>query len=190
MNFVSLLATLILLVCIIGVILYNLYVSVIKRRNDFLEAKSGIDVQFKKRYDLIPNILTVAKKFMEHETEVFSYITKLRTEAMNAESGSNEAIKLNSQIDSLVSKLMVSVENYPELKSDQTMLQAMKTYNEVEEHIAAARRFYNSALKELNNVVMIFPGSLFKSYAADVINSQYYTCDESSKQSINASQYL
>ncbi|MDD3766500.1 MAG: LemA family protein [Eubacteriales bacterium] len=168
------------------VILYSCYVSVIKNKNALLEAKSGIDVQFRKRYDLIPNILSIAKRFMEHEKTIFTDITELRSKAMNAAPGSDEQIKLNSQMDGLLSKLMVSVENYPQLKSDQTMIQAMKTYSEVEEHIAAARRFYNSALTQLRNSVMIFPSSLFASYAADVINSAYYETDEEIRKPINA----
>lgn len=179
-----------LLFVLIAVGLYMAYASVISKRNNLLEAKSGIDVQFKKRYDLIPNILSVAKRFMAHEEEIFTKITELRTSAINSKSGSNESIKLNSELDSLVSKLMVSVENYPELKSDATMVQAMKTYNEVEEHISAARRFYNSAVKELQNAVMIFPTSLFKNYAADVMDADYYECSQVERQAINAQDYL
>ena len=68
--------------------LYSLYVGVIKNKNAVREALSGIDVQLKKRHDLVPNILTIAKKFMEHENEIFTKVTELRTQAMNAPSGS------------------------------------------------------------------------------------------------------
>ena len=175
---------------VLAVILYPCYVNVIKARNSLLEAKSGIDVQFKKRYDLIPNILTIASKFMEHEKEIFTKITELRSQAMNSPAGSNEALECNAKLDGLLSQLKVSMENYPTLKSDATMLQAMQTYNEVEEHIAAARRFYNSALTQLNNAVMIFPSSLFKGCVADVLGSKYYECEEVAKTSINAGDYL
>jgi len=170
--------------------LYGCYVGVIKNRNNLLEAKSGIDVQFKKRYDLIPNILTIASKFMEHEKEIFTKITELRSQAMNLPQGSDEAIKVNAQLDTVLGQLKVSMENYPTLKSDATMLQAMQTYNEVEEHIAASRRFYNSALTELNNSVMIFPSSLFRGCVADVLGSKYYECEEVAKASINAGDFL
>ncbi len=175
---------------IIGAWLYSQYVNVIRNRNSLLEAKSDIDVQFKKRYDLIPNILAIAKRFMAHEEEIFTKITQLRTQAMSVPAGSEEALKLNTQIDSLVSQFKVSLENYPQLKSDATMVQSMQTYNEVEEHIAAARRFYNSALTQLKNSVMIFPSSLFKGCAADVLDSQYYESEEVAKQPINAKDYL
>ena len=181
---------LIVLLIIVTIVLYNCYVRVIQARNSLLEAKSGIDVQFRKRYDLIPNVLTIASRFMEHEKEIFTKITELRTQAMNAPRGSNEALELNSKLDTALGQLRVSMENYPTLKSDATMVQAMQTYNEVEEHIAAARRFYNSALTNLNNPVLIFPSSIFRNYAADVLDSKYYEAEEIAKQSINAGDYL
>ena len=181
---------LVVLLIIVTITLYNCYVRVIQARNSLLEAKSGIDVQFRKRYDLIPNVLTIASRFMEHEKEIFTKITELRTQAMNAPRGSNEALELNSKLDSALGQLRVSMENYPTLKSDATMVQAMQTYNEVEEHIAAARRFYNSALTQLNNTVMIFPSSIFGNYAADVLDSKYYEAEEAAKVSINAGDYL
>ena len=175
---------------IVVVVLYNCYVRVIQARNSLLEAKSGIDVQFRKRYDLIPNILTIASRFMEHEKEIFTKITELRSQAMNAPAGSNQSLEINSKLDSVLGQLKVSMENYPTLKSDATMVQAMQTYNEIEEHIAAARRFYNSALTQLNNTVMIFPSSMFRNYAADVLDSKYYEAEEAAKVSINAGDYL
>ena len=83
------------------------------------------------------------------------------------------------------------MENYPTLKSDATMTQAMKTYNEVEEHIAAARRFYNSALTQLRNYVMIFPTSLFKDLVKEEMQNSYYEIEEAGQRNpVNASDYL
>lgn len=171
-------------------VLYSAYVNVIKARNSLLEAKSSIDVQFQKRYNVIPNILTIAAKFMEHEKEIFTKITELRTQAMNAPQGSNQALALNAELDSMLKQFKISMENYPVLKSDATMVQAMQTYNEIEEHISAARRFYNAALTQLNNCVMIFPSSIFRNYAHDVLDSKYYEADEEAKVRINAKDYL
>lgn len=170
--------------------LYSLYTSVIRTKNTALEALSGIDVQLRKRYDLIPNVLTIAKKFMEHETELFGKITELRTKASQAPLGSKEKFQAEAALDTQLKALMVNVENYPELKSDATMTQAMKTYNEVEENIAAARRFYNSSVKELKNLVEIFPSSLFASFAGKALELEYFETDVESKKPINASQYL
>lgn len=142
---------------------YGLYVSLIKKKNKTLEAFSSIDVQLKKRYDLIPNILTIAQKFMDHERGLIEDVTKLRTEALNLGKDFNkinEKIELDKLIAGKMGQLMVAVENYPQLKSDATMVTAMQTYNEVEEHIAAARRFFNSAVNELKCAVEIFPSSV------------------------------
>jgi LemA protein len=154
-------------------LIYVLYASLITKRNKALEAFSGIDVQLKKRHDLIPNILTIAKKFMEHEKNLMKEITELRTAAQSG-AGSKDTADIKKRLateNALQQKLgqfFVSVENYPQLKSNESMLHAQQTYNEVEEQISAARRFYNSAVNELNNSVQIFPGSVI----ASMINVQ------------------
>ena len=173
-------------------LVYQMYVSVIQKKNKVMEAFSSIDVQLKKRYDLIPNILTMANKFMEHEKGLFEEITKLRTQAMQLPAdmdNMSKKIQLDSQIKGLMGQIMVSVENYPELKSDQSMTMAMQTYNEVEEHIAAARRFYNSAVLELNNAVEIFPSSIF-ALMVGAKKQEFFQADESERKSINAADYL
>ena len=172
-------------------VLYSSYVKVIKSGNAVREAKSSIDVQFRKRYDLLPNILTIASKFMTHEKEIFTKITELRSQALQTPAGSKESFECNKKLDSVLGQLKVSMENYPTLKSDATMVQAMKTYNEVEEHIAAARRFYNSAITQLRNYVMIFPTSLFKGYVQEEMQNSYYEIeDKNIANPVNAADYL
>ncbi|MBR1424285.1 LemA family protein [bacterium] len=177
---------------VVLIILYNLYAGVIKKKNKMREAMSGIDVQLRKRYDLIPNILTIAKKFMEHERGLMEDITKLRTAASAIRSDAetiSKKIELDNQITSKMSQLLVSVENYPQLKSDQTMIQAMQTYAEVEEHIAAARRFYNSAVNDLNNAVEIFPSSIFAALLG-IKTCPFFETEETVKAPISAADYL
>ena len=174
------------------IILYILYVSLISKKNTVKEAFSSIDVQLKKRYDLIPNILFIANKFMEHERELLTNITKLRADASKMPADLNKAqekIELDQKISSLMGQLMVSVENYPQLKSDQTMIQAMQTYSEQEEHIAAARRFYNAAVKDLNNAVEIFPSSLV-ALIFNIKAMPFIEANETERQRIDASQYF
>ena len=173
-------------------VFYQMYVSVIKKKNKVMEAFSSIDVQLKKRYDLIPNILTIANKFMEHERGLFEEVTKLRTQAMSLPNDVNnigQKLQLDSQIKGLMGQIMVAVENYPQLKSDQAMVTAMQTYNEVEEHIAAARRFYNSAVLELNNAVEIFPTSIVAA-ACGVRKQEFFQAEEAERQGVNVSDYL
>lgn len=180
----------IIILFVLITMLYNLYVSVVKSKNTVLEALSGVDVQLRKRYDLIPNILTIAKKFMEHEHDLFEKITALRSQAIDAKLGSKEKFQAENALDAQLKALMVNVENYPTLKSDSMMEQAMNTYNEVEENIAASRRFYNSALTQLKNIIEIFPGSLFASFAGEVASFSYYEAEKASKEPVNAQNYL
>lgn len=185
---------LVLLVVIIVILawIYGIYVSVIQKRNKVMEAFSAIDVQLKKRYDLIPNILTIAKKFMEHEKGLMEDVTKLRTQATSLSDDIkdvNKKIELDGEIANKMRQLIVAVENYPQLKSDSTMVTAQQTYNEVEEHIAAARRFYNSAANELKNAVEIFPSSIIASICG-IKAVDFFMAAEPERQRIDANDYL
>ena len=172
--------------------LYGVYVSVIQKRNKVMEAFSSIDVQLKKRYDLIPNILAIAQKFMEHERGLIEDVTKLRTQATSLSdnmSDINKKIELDGEISNKMRQLIVAVENYPQLKSDETMVTAQQTYNEVEEHIAAARRFYNSAANELKNAVEIFPSSVI-AMMAGVKAVDFFAAAEQERQPVSAKEFF
>ena len=162
---------------------YGIYVSLIKTRNKTQEAFSAIDVQLKKRYDLIPNILTIAQKYMDHERGLMEEVTKLRTQVMGIPSSFeniDRKIALDAQIAQKMGQIMVAVENYPQVKADQTMITAMQTYNEVEEHIAA---------NELKNAVEIFPSSFF----ARMLNIKavdFFKAEEKERQAVNAADFL
>lgn len=178
---------------IIAAWLYSVYVGVVKNKNKVKEALASIDVQLKKRHDLIPNILAMANKFMEHEKGLMEEITQLRTKALNTHasiSNMQEKIQVESELQAKLGQLMVSVENYPQLKSNETMVQAMQTFSEVEEQISAARRFYNAAVLELNNSVEIYPSSMF----AGMLNiSQmpfFEITDAKEKESVDAMAYF
>ena len=185
---------LIIVVVTVTLILYVLYARIIKNKNKVYEALAGIDVQLKNRSNLIPNILEIAKKFMEHEKELISSVTELRTKTdkdydSNDTAAVKEHVAVASALDAQMGQLMISVEAYPDLKSDQAMQQAQLSYNEVETKIAAARRFYNSAVGQLNNSIEIFPGILLAQYAnASVM--PFYEVDEASKAPIDASSIL
>ena len=172
--------------------LYLTYVSVIKKRNKVQEAFASVDVQLKKRYDNIPNILTVAAKFMEHERSLIEDVTKLRTQYTNLPNtfeNIDEKIQLSNELANKMGNLTVAVENYPQLKSDQTMIVAMQTYNEVEEHISAARRFYNSAANELKNAVEIFPSSLIAKLCG-IKAVEFFKISEIERQPVKAADFF
>ena len=171
---------------------YSIYVSLIQKRNKTQEAFSSIDVQLKKRYDLIPNLLTIAQKYMDHERSLIEEVTKLRTDVMklsNSFENIDRKIELDAQIAQKMGQFMVAVENYPQLKADQPMITAMQTYNEVEEHIAAARRFYNSAANELKNAVEIFPSS-FVARLMNIKAVDFFKVAEAERKPVNAADFL
>ena len=175
--------------CLIALLigLYGIYVGLITKKNKVLEAFSGIDVQLKKRYDLMPNIIALAKGYMAHEKQIFERITELRTQALAVPKELENAgtkFKLDAEIKGLMKDLLVSVENYPELKANQTMIKAMNTYTDVEDHIAAARRFYNSAVNELNNAVEIFPSSVVASWLG-IKKQEFFQAEGYERQAIN-----
>jgi len=182
------------IIAVILIALYLVYMTLIIKKNKVREALAGIDVQLKKRYDLIPNILFLANKFMEHERSLIEDITKLRTKASKMKSdfdNVNDKINLDNQINSKMGQLMVAVENYPQLKSDQTMVQAMQTYSEVEEHIAAARRFYNSAVLSLNNAVEILPSKWFAEKLGIKSELPYFKIeDPKERQAVSAKDFF
>ena len=177
---------------VVAAVLYLLYVSLIQKRNRLKESASGIDVQLKKRYDLIPNLMTMAAKYMEHEKSLMEEITKLRSEAMNVDFNVDPSKKF--ELDNLLSQRLndfkLSAENYPDMKSNQTMLNAMESLNAVEEHIAAARRFYNSNVTELKNAVEIFPSSLIAKMIGIKLDMPYFEAEEAAKKSVNAQSFL
>lgn len=192
MSCIILIVAVLVVLLLLLIPLYTMYVSLIRKKNKVKESMGGIDVQLKKRYDLIPNILVIANKFMEHERGLITEITNLRTKVSGLRSDRDtisEKINLDNQIANKMGQLMVNVENYPQLKSDQTMIQAMQTYSEVEEHIAAARRFYNSAVNDLNNSVEIFPSSVIAS-ALNIKAYPFFEVEESAKKSVNAADFF
>lgn len=177
---------------VVVIVFYGLYVSLIKRRNKVKEASAGIDVQLKKRYDLIPNLMTMAAKFMEHESKLMEQITELRTAAMSGSFQDNPAqkIDLEKKLEQKLKEFSISVENYPDMKSNQTMLQAMDSLNEVEEHIAAARRFYNAAVNDLKNTVEIFPGNVVAKMVGVTADMPFFEAEEEAKKPIDSKEYF
>lgn len=182
---------------IVGVILvgaYLWYASIVTKRNKAQEALSGIDVQLQKRSNLIPNILKIAKKFMEHEKELLTQVTELRTRVDAGYDASDAAsvkdhLGASSALGGAMGKLMVAVEAYPDLKSSDTMVQAQQTYNEVEGQIAAARRFYNASVTQLNNSIQIFPGNLLAGFAGATA-MPFYEAYEGATAPVDASDFL
>jgi LemA protein len=174
---------------------YIWYAMIVTRRNRVSEALAGIDVQLQQRHDLIPNVLTIARRFMEHERTLLEEITELRNKAQ-AQIGSRDFAAAEQRFETEkrlgvdMGRLFALAENYPDLKSQGPMVEAQRTYSEVEANLSAARRFYNSAVSELRNIVEIFPGSLLKGFAGVSVLPPFFETAEPARAPIEASKYL
>jgi LemA protein len=148
--------------------LYAWYASIVARRNKVQEALSSVDVHLNQRHDLIPNIVQLAARFMEHERSLLTDVTRLREEARQIPATVGDAGKrfaLEGELSQRVGQLLGRMEAYPALKSDRPLLEAQQTWTETEAQITAARRFYNAAVNQLNNAIQIFPGQLIAAAA-------------------------
>ena len=123
-----------------------------------------MDVLLKKRWDLIPNLVSVVKKHMEFEQQTLAEITRLRSQVMSGNVSDDRRLTLENQISRSMANVVALIENYPELKSDRHVTQLIGTLNETEEQISAARRFYNTAVTEYNNALEMFPSNIVASY--------------------------
>jgi len=146
------------IILVISIVMYN---SVIGKKNEVENANGGLDAQLKQRYDLIPNLVSTVKQYMEHEKSVLEKIVELRSQALKGGVSDTQRESLNKEISTTLSGLMVQVEQYPDLKSNTNFIQLQDTLYEVEENIAAARRFYNAAVTDFNNALEMFPSSIF-----------------------------
>jgi len=154
--------TIIIIVAIglVLLIIIGMYNSLIRARNEVDNAFGGMDVQLKKRYDLIPNIVASVKQYAIHEKETLTNLTELRTKAIGGNLSSDEKVALDNQISAGMKSIMVAVENYPDLKASENFLNLQRTLNEVESQISAARRTYNAVVTDFNNAVQTFPKSI------------------------------
>jgi LemA protein len=146
----------IVLFILIAVSLYN---RLVRLRNNREQAFADVDVQLKQRHDLIPQLVDSVKGYMGHERGVLTDITEARTNAMKATT-INEKIEAENKLTTALEGLKVSVEAYPDLKASQNFMELQNEISDVENKIAAARRFFNSATKELNVATELFPSNL------------------------------
>lgn len=140
-----------------GVALYN---NLVKLRNNRENAFANIDVQLKMRHDLVPQLVGAVKGYADHEKNVFQRVTEARAAAMGATS-INDKIEAENMLTSALSGLKVSLEAYPELKANENFLHLQQELADLENKLAAVRRFFNSATRELNNAVQTFPSVIF-----------------------------
>jgi LemA protein len=149
----------IILIVIIAAWLIAVYNSLIKSRNRVEEAWSDIDVQLKRRYDLIPNLIETVKGYAAHERETFEKVTEARTQAMGAQT-IEEKTQAENMLSETLKSLFAVAENYPDLKASQNFLKLQDELTDTENKIQAARRFYNGNVRDFNTKIQIFPNNL------------------------------
>lgn len=158
MNLLLLIVLIIIIVFVI-VTLIHMYNNLVDLRNRVKNSYAQIDVQLKRRNDLIPNLVETVKGYAAHEKGVLEEVTKARTNVMNA-SSIEEASAANNQLTSALKTLFAVAENYPELKANSNFQQLQSELSDTEDKIAYARQFYNDVVLKYNNACQQFPSSL------------------------------
>ena len=146
-------------VAVIVVFVISAYNNLVKLRNNRENAFADIDVQLKQRFDLVPQLVATVKGYAAHEKDLLENITAARTAGVNA-SSIDDKIKADQQLTSALAGLRIQVEAYPDLKANQNFMQLQGELSDIENKLAAVRRFFNSATRELNNAVQTFPGNI------------------------------
>jgi len=152
----------ILAVLVVGGALWaiGIYNGLIQLKNRVEEAWSDIDVQLKRRYDLIPNLVETVKGYAKHEENVFSEVTKARTEAMSAKGDPKRSAEAEKELSSTLKTLFAVAENYPQLKANENFMSLQSDLSDTEDKIQASRRFYNGNVRDYNTKIEMFPGNL------------------------------
>ncbi|MFC1750364.1 LemA family protein [Pseudomonadota bacterium] len=152
----------IILAVVVVVILFmwGLYNSVIRLNNEVKNSFAQIDVQLKRRYDLIPNLIETVKGYAKHEKEVLENVTKARSAIMGAKTVGEKA-QANNQLTSTLKSLFAVAENYPQLKANENFMQLQEELTGTENKISYARQHYNDMVMAFNNKIQVFPSNIF-----------------------------
>lgn len=174
-------SSIIIVISIAAIILYN---SLIYKKNQVDNAFSSIDVSLQKRWDLIPNLVAVTQQYMKFEQQTLTEIARLRTQLISEKVNSETRLKLESKLSNAIGKIIIAVEAYPELKTNEHFTRLQLSLNEVEEQISAARRFYNSAVTEYNSALEMFPSNILAS-SMNYKPKQHFQANAQDKQNVN-----
>lgn len=173
----------IIAIAVIGLFAWVTYNSLISAKVRVQEAFSHIDVQLKRRSDLIPNLVETVKGYVKHEKEVLEAITKARTSLMSA-SGAEEKAKANGQLADTLKTLFAVAENYPNLKANENFLSLQEELADTENKIAYARQFYNSTVMDYNTKLYVFPTNVFAGML-HFVPSEFFAATEAEKKEVS-----
>jgi LemA protein len=147
------------LIAVVLIWLVAIYNKLVRNKNLVAEGWSGIEVQLKRRADLIPNLIEAVKGYMKHEAKLLSEVTKLRTESLQA-----KEIRAKSKVENALSRSLANLfavaENYPDLKANQNFLDLQRQLGEIEDQLQMARRYYNGTVRNFNILIESFPSNI------------------------------
>ena len=179
------LIVLIVVVGLIGLVFFGQYVGVknsLVTKNEAVKAAwSQVDIVLQRRADLIPNLVETVKGYAQQEVTVFGDIAKARSALLSAGTP-QEKIAANGQLDGALGRLLLVVENYPQLKSNENFLRLQDELAGTENRIAVERKRYNDKLQDYNTYVQQFPNSIFAGWAGFKTNDAYFTASEGARQ--------
>lgn len=158
------------------------YNSLVRQRNQVKEAWSDIDVQLKRRYNLIPNLVESVKAYARHEREAFESVTQARARALGARNP-HEHAEAENMLSSTLKTLFAVAENYPDLKANTNFLELQRELADTENKIQAARRFYNTTIRDYNTALEAFPSNLIASLFS-FKHEEYFELDDEAARSV------
>ena len=170
----------VVLVIAVPAVIYN---KLIKARNRVDQADSDIDVQLKRRWDLIPNLIESVKGYMKHERETLDAVVKARSDAMKAQPG-NQARQAENILEGALKSLFALSENYPDLKASDNFLQMQGELVDTEDKIQAARRLYNATLRAYIDQTQVFPSNIFAQIFGFKVMGEYFEVSDTQAEPV------
>ena len=167
---------------LIGFYFWSLYNGLVSLKTNIEEAWSQIDVQLKRRADLIPNLIETVKGYAEHEKTVFSDVTKARSAMMGARSMESKAAA-SDMMTAALGKLIAVAEAYPQLKANENFVQLQKELSDTEDKVAYSRQYYNNLIRDYNEKIRTFPNTLFNE-SMGFSEKEYFQAVEGERKSI------
>ena len=173
------------IIVVLAIVIISMYNGLIRLKNRVDEAWSDIDVQLKRRYDLIPNLIETVKGYAAHEKDVFEKVVKARSAAMQAQEGGDA--KKSAEAENMLSGTLKSIfalsEAYPDLKANQNFLELQRELSDTENKIMASRRFYNGNVRDFNTKLQVFPTNIIGNMLG-FKDRQYFEADEKDKENV------
>lgn len=182
MNVAVIAVVVVVLIVVFGAIMYN---SLVRLNQQSEEAWSDIKVQLKRRYDLIPNLVSTVKGYAKHESTVFQAVTDARTKAMGA-TGIAETAKADGDFQKTMKSLFAVAEAYPDLKASENFQKLQDEITDTEDKIQAARRFYNGVVRDFNSKRKTFPTNVFAGMLGFKTDKEFYAVDEAESKEVEA----